>query len=214
MTSETSPRSKRVPWREGRVISIALRDEWFARLQMLRRPFVAVFSEFRCEDDWADIELTSSNHLFDCSVNRSILKRSQVHFHKGLAPAPDIQLPEWKINTRGFRNITLWAGTKEERTVMVSGGEGNVGLWRSFCEPGHVGDEYIPISTTDYDRYTEIELAHVRDYPEFNERLFLCSELECNFDPLKELVFDRSIDPMCSNYVNIISGKRFSECGY
>jgi hypothetical protein len=72
----------------------------------------------------------------------------------------------------------------------------------------------VMISIADYDRYSDVELAHIRDYPEFNERLFLCSELECDFDPLKELVFDRSLDPICSNYVNIISGKRLSECGY
>ena len=214
MASDTSIRSKRVPWREGRVFSLALRNEWYALLQMLKRPFVAVFCEFRQDDDWSDMDLNLGNLLFCCPITRAVLKRSRIHFHRDVEPASDIDVPEWKINTRGFRNTTLWAGTEDERVVLVSGGKGNVGLWRSFCEPGRVGDEYIPVSTADYDRYGDIELAHIRDYPEFNERLFLCSELEFNFDPLKELVFERSLDIICSNYVNIISGKRLSECGY
>lgn len=149
MASDISIRSKRVLWREGRVFSLALRNEWYALLQMLKRPFVAVFGEFRCDDDWSDMDLNSGNLLFRCSITGAVLKRSQIHFHRGLKPASDIDVPEWKINTRGFRNITLWAGTDDERVVLVSGGEGNVGLWRSFCKPGNVRDEYIPISIAD-----------------------------------------------------------------
>ncbi len=208
-------RSKRVPHREGRVFSVKLRNGWFAVLQMLRRPNVAVFNEFRSEDDWDDIELDDGKVLFVCPVLRAFLKRSQLHFHTKIKPVQSIDVPEWTLNPQGaWENVTVWPGTPHERTVMTKGGEGGVGLYRSFCEPGNVGDEYVPVSLADYDLYLNIETAHLRDYPEFNERLFLCSELEYNIDPLKELMFRRPMDPICRPYIGIVSGERISKYGY
>jgi hypothetical protein len=208
-------RSKRVPWREGRVFSVKLRNDWFVLLQMLSSPNVAVFNEFRSEDDWDDIELDAGNVLFVCPVLKAFLKRSQLHFLTNIKAAHSIDIPAWKLNTRGpWENVTVWPGTPHERVVMALGGEGRVGLYRSFCEPGNVGDEYIPISITDYDLYLDIETAHLRNYPEFNERLFLCSELECNIDPLKELMFRRPLDLICRPYVGMMTGERIAKYGY
>lgn len=52
-------------------------------------------------------------------------------------------------------------------------------------------------------------------YPEFLERLKLCSEKKANFDPMKEIAFQRPLGPECITYVDIIGGRaRLDEIGY
>lgn len=207
---------KRIVWRDGRVFSLKLRNNKYALLQMLsKNGQVAVFNCFRDKDEWDDVRLSSRDVLFACYIVKTVLQKSNCNFHKSVRTVDDIEFPELSINiSGGFRKLNIWGGSEYERTLMTMG-NGQYGLYRSYRENGQIKEEYTPISLDDYDKYTELELTNLREYPEFNERLYLCSILERNIDPLKEIAFEHSLDLECRTYIDIISGNvPISQLGY
>lgn len=202
-------------FKDGTVFSIRLRNGSFALLQKIRDGRFAVFNLFRERDEWSSDDVSSDNVLFYCVITKSVLQRSDVRHHKHVKGAGELVYPDFTINlSGGHRHITLWEGTANERTFLMMG-NGSYGVWRSVCLEGKIKEDYTLITIKDYDRYRHLELSNLRVYPEFNERLYLCSIFKCNIDPLKEIAFDRPLDPQCRVYVDIISGKvPLSDLGY
>lgn len=198
----------RPTYKDGRVFSIRLRNGVFALLQMIGgNGKVAVFNLFRKRDEWSNDEVNSDNVLFYCQIIKDVLKKSDVRSCNHLKGAENFVYPDFTINTSGgFRHITLWKGTTHERTFLTEG-NGSYGVWRSICVEGKITEDYTSITMKDYDRYRHLELSNLRAYPEFNERLYLCSIFKRNIDPLKEIAFDRPLDTQCHVYVDIIAGK-------
>ena len=205
-----------IKWRDGRIFSLQLRDGRYGLLQMLgKNGQVAVFNHFRNNDDWNGVKLDSEDVLFVCYLIKNDLSRSKINFQKNLSAVKGLSIPDLTINiSGGFRQLKLWEGSDEERSLMMMG-DGNYGLYRTFRQHGQIKEEYTPITIEDYEKYKHLELSNLRGYPEFNERLYLCSILNRNFDPLKELAFNRPLDIKCKTYVDIIAGKvPISELGY
>jgi hypothetical protein len=203
-------------WQSNRLFSLQLRNGRFALLQMLaKNGQVAVFDCFRDEDSWDGIQLDHSNILFCCWVLKSVRQRSVVKIHRNIAPVEAIEFPETTIDIGDeFREMTLWEGTADERSFLMMG-EGSNSLRRIGRKKGRFFEEYTPIELGDYEAYAGVELTNLRGYPEFNERLYLCSRKQRNFDPLKELAFNRPLDIESKTYVDIIAGKtRISTLGY
>jgi hypothetical protein len=138
----------------------------------------------------------------------------------GIAPIQGLKAPdgpETTINTEAeWREVTLWTGTEDEITILVSGGEGRVGLnTTGRNSDGELVDEFQPITPSEYKKYERMETAHLSDYPTLNERLLLCRGKGWNFDPMRNLIFDWPLDRECSVYAQIISGRvRLADLGY
>lgn len=203
-------------WKSGKIFSIRLRNDTYVLLQMLpRKGQVAVFDQFRKEDVWTDVKLEPTNVLFVCTILRSVHDRSSLSFHEDVEAVDGIEAPTVVIyQGSGFREVTFWKDSKDQRTVLV-GGNGRPQLWYRIPKGDTFEERLEPIAESDYDQCNEIEMANLRDYPEFNERLYLCSLRGVNFDPLREIALNRPLEADCIPYFDIISGKvKISEFGY
>lgn len=201
--------------KENRILSIRLRNGHYALLQMLQKGQVAVFNCFRSVDEWSDLQLSKESVLFTCILLRSVLARSAVTIHKDVSPVPGLTYSEERIDIGdGFREVTVWEGTEDERTFLMMGVGKN--CVRRIDQAGvQIREHLTPIALADYQRVAHLELTNLCDYPTFNERLYLCELLGRNIDPLKEIAFSRPLDRACRVYVDIIAGKtRLSELGY
>lgn len=209
--------SKRaIAWKVGRVFSIRLRNGHYALIQMLdARGEVAVFDMFRENDDWDGVKLSEGNVLFTGMVLRSVLKRSETRIHRDVVPVEGIEYETTRIHGgSGAREVVLWEGTPLERRFLTLGA-GPKGICRMREVNGVLREEFEPISNDDYARYEHLEMTALCDYPSFNERLYLCEYFGRNFDPGKEIAFDRPLDPECVTYVDIIAGKTLlKDLGY
>lgn len=208
--------TKQVRWTKDRIISLRLRNGHYALMQMIERPgLFAVFDIFREKDEWDDVSLSKANVLFTCCLVRKSLARSTVAIHKEIRPVDGLAYETTRISPNGgFRRLTLWEGTPNERTLLVLG-TGNNSLRELVNIDGHIEEKLTPIPLDDYAKYEKYELTSLSGYPGFNERLYLCDVLGRNIDPLKELAFNRELDPVCKVYIDIISGKvRLAELGY
>lgn len=68
----------------------------------------------------------------------------------------------------GFREITLWRGTKDERTFLIMG-QGDNKLREIIRANEHIEEKYTPISLNEYERYKNIEMVSLCGYPNLNE---------------------------------------------
>ncbi|GAA3621787.1 hypothetical protein GCM10022397_04450 [Flavivirga jejuensis] len=177
--------------------------------------WIAVFNAFDFNDKWEGINLTEDSILFkNFIISKTIFPKSKTVIHKNIEPVKNIVIPEIKINTgTESRKIKVWENTPKEDELIIIGGGNN--LLKIENPNDKFNPEYRPIEIKDYDEVKQYELENLRIYPEFNERLWLCSRLKMNIDPLKELAFNRKLDPLCEDYIKIIGGKtKLEELGY
>lgn len=206
----------RINWKENQIVSIQLKDGNHALFQMLSiKGWIAVFNIFDFDDKWEGIHLTEDSILFkNFIISKSIFAKSKIIIHKNIEPVKNIEIPEIKINTGAdSRKVTVWKNTPKEDELVIIGGVNN--LLKTENPNDRLHPEYRPLIIDDYDDVIQYELENLRVYPEFNERLWLCSKLKKNIDPLKELAFNRELDPLFENYIKIIGGKtKLEELGY
>ena len=203
-------------WKKDKVFSIELRDGTLAVLQMMNiKGRIAVLDVFSKTEDIADIKPSSLKVLFYAYILNDVLKRSIVKELKGGEPCQGLSFPSKLLSMgRGNRNLTLWKGEAEERIVRVCGeGEPLVVDTSNSFESYSIFDKQLEVAT--YDECAQFELKNLRCYPEFNERLYLCSKKKRNYDPLKEIAFTRPLDKDATVYIDIIGGKvQISDLGY
>lgn len=198
----------RIHWKENKIVSIELKNGNHALFQMLSiKGWIAVFNCFDFSNKWDDVELIPDAILFKTYIiSKTIFPKSNLTVHKHLEPVKNVGIPQVRINTGfGSRKIKVWKNTSRERELILDG-EGN-NLLKTENPKDKYNPDYTPLLLSDYEKVKQYELENLRIYPEFNERLWLCSELKMNFDPLKELAFNRLLDPICETYIDIISGK-------
>ena len=215
--ASTEPKPQRAPqWKEGKVLSLKLRDDSWALLQMLKRKGdLAVFSYRSLDNQWSIGQLEKENFLFSCFTTKAVLKRSELALQSGIKGIERIQLPSSKIQAGdGFKKRAYWIGTDDEIEFICFGQESN-SIRTERVENGRLCYDYRTIKNEEFDTYRHLELTSLRDYPEFNERIFLSLEAGHNIDPLKELIFDRPAKEEFKTYYKIISGKhRLDYLGY
>lgn len=203
-------------WKRNKVISIKLRDGGYALLQMMELSGqVAVFDCFRNEPNWEGVDLSSGNVLFYCWLLDSVKKRSEIIPVKEVAAARDLVFPNRSIDSGSdFRKYTLRTGASREWEILMIG-DGNLQLVTFEIESGYPVEKLSKIDKSEYAQYESVEMSNLRDYPEFNERLWLCYKKGKNIDPLKEIAFERPLDEDYEVYLSIIDGKtKISEFGY
>lgn len=207
-----------IRWGKDKLVSLRLRNGKYVLMQMLeRKSQMIVFNIFAEGNHFEKTELKKEDILFITHINaRSILNTGiyEACIVKNINPLNGITYPSTQIATANAgpaRRIKLWEGTSIETEILFTG-DGNNSL-ETRGEDGVY--QYTPIQNEDYHLYMEYEINGLSIYPEFNERLYLCSELGFNIDPSKELAFNRELDPICKTYIDIIGGKvRLSELGY
>ena len=209
----------KVIWRANQVISIetkckdeSRKENIYVLAQMINKAQLLVFNLFNKDNNWEGIDLNKAPILFCTYVTRQFIANSNISKQK-IAPLKDYQPPRRLINalSLGVRYVDLWKGTPDERRIMVLG-EGGGRLIE-----GDIGDciEIIHrIPFTDDETIDKYELTHVRIYPEFNERLYLCYKMGKNVDPMKDLIFNRPIPLEYKDYIDIISPKKSQEGGH
>lgn len=200
---------KKVIWRANRVISIetkrkdeSRKENVYVLAQMINKAQLLVFNLFNKDNNWENINLKDAPILFCTSVTRQFISNSNI-FKQEIEPLKDYQPPKRRIDSMGARTreVTLWKGTPDERTILTIGGpggslmEGNMPDWVEIMQQ---------ISFTDDETIDKYELTNIRIYPEFNERLYLCYKFGKNVDPMKDIVFNRQIPLEYKEYVDIM----------
>ena len=184
-------------------------------MQMLEvKGRIIVYNLFNSNNDWSNVHLDQESVLFKTFVIvKPFFSRSRVFVQRNIAPLLSNNFPKtWISSGGGNRKIKLWEGTIIERELIING-TGNNLLVKEGSEPSET--EYTPIDNADYEKVKHLELTALRIYPEFNERLYLCFEFGVNYDPLKELSFNRTLPEKCITYVDIIAGKiKLADLGY
>ena len=200
----------KIIWKANQVISIETRrkdenrkDNIYVLAQMLEEAYLLVFNLFSKDNNWENVNLNEAPILFSTYVAKQFFSKSNV-FKQKIDPLTDYSRPKYRIDIlgMGYRYVTLWKGTPDEREVLVMGTGGG-----RLIE-GHIGDYQVimpEISETDHETIDKYELTNVRIYAEFNERLYLCYKFGKNIDPMKDLTFNRSIPVEYKEYIYIMS---------
>lgn len=195
----------RIIWKENKVISVELRKGVFVLAQMHKNPYLIFYNIFSRDDHWEHFEANNASILFYSPVTKQFLQNSNIVTHKEVLPLLNYLPPIYwiKKNIVGHRNITFWAGTKNETTVSLLG-EGGGQLLKKDKQEVEVVMDYI--LSTDEKVIDSFELTNVRTYPELCERLYLCYKFKQNVDPLKKLTFNQEISIDYIIYLRILNG--------
>ena len=192
------------------MFSLKLRNDKFVLAQKLEHfGLIWVYNYFNDQDCWESVSLKDTDALTVSYVTKAVLKRSITRKVSGteIIPLPDLKAPPFSIsNGTGFRNKKFWENTDYEREILVMGGIQKQ-LRKRERVNGKIVDSYTDLSNDDYDSVSSYDMANIRAYPEFNERLYLSCEKGYNYDPLKEIAFDKVLDLDCLPFIDILSGK-------
>ena len=152
-------RSKWTPWKKDRLFTIKLRNGHYALLQMLEpKGQIAAFDSFQDVDDWSGVRLTADRVMFTGTLLRSVTNRSVIAIHKNVVPVSGLEYAEDRIDIGGgFRTVTLWEGTEDERSFLMMG-EGKNCLRRIHWENDQPREEYSPISLDDFELYKDVRV--------------------------------------------------------
>ena len=201
---------KNINWKEQKVISIETRKGHFVLAQMGPSPYLSIFNLFSNDDSWDSIELKQQDVLFCHAITKQFLKKSTVREVKNVSPLQPVSYPEyWISEDPGSRKAVIWEGTPDEMTFITLG-EGGASLIRNdITIPGFKETPVVIPSIPPQDLATiyKYELTSIAVYPEFNERLFLCSFLRKKVDPSKELLFNQDLPLIYKQYFQIVSGQ-------
>ncbi|MEZ0611498.1 hypothetical protein ACAW74_23505 [Fibrella sp. WM1] len=208
----------RIIWKEGKVISIRTRGENYVLAQMGIEPYLIIFKLFSKDDKWVKIRLDSKYVLFSHPVTRQFLKKSTINEQKHIDPLKDFKLPtRWIKEDMSSRSVVIWPGTANQIELILFGEHGASLIEYDANKPGFQEEKIVmkTISLDDVESIESHELRNISIYPEFNERLYLCSQFGENVDPYKDLLFGRDLPLDYKKYFQIISGTvPLSELGY
>lgn len=196
---------KRIIWKKNKVISIEIRTGLFVLAQMDISPYLIFYNVFQRDNNWHEINLERVSVLFYTPVTKQFLHNSNITIHDEVKSLLDYSPPIYwiKKDIVGYRNITFWAGTKNEITISLLG-QGGGQLLKKDKQEVEIVIDYIPL--TDERIINSFELTNVRTYPELCERLYLCYKLGKNIDPLKNITFNQDITIDYMIYLRILNG--------
>lgn len=214
----------RITWKEGKVISIELKDGIHCIAQMTKSPYLVFFNTFNEGSDWKNINLSEIPILFVQAVTKQFIKKSNIQEVK-ITPVKNIDIPNrWIHSDTGMRKVIIWEGTEYEKEFITLGKMGaslvekDILKKEKYEHPSGIFDKILiqSIDKNDNDTIENHELTSVEVYPNLNERLYLCYKLGKNVNPQKEILFDKKDLPKdYKTFVDIISGKvQLSDIGY
>ncbi|WP_310602690.1 hypothetical protein, partial [Anaerosporobacter sp.] len=119
----------RINWRANQVISIETKrkeenrkENVYVLAQMINKAQLLVFNLFSTDNKWENINLKEAPILFCTYVTRQFISNSNI-FKQKIEPLTDYQPLPYDIDSIGvgFRHITLWKGTPDEREILIIG---------------------------------------------------------------------------------------------
>lgn len=210
-----------IPWKEGKVVSIQLRNGIYILAQMAKDPYMIFFNFYSKENDWHNVELSTDNVLFCCAVVRQFIKRSQIEVIKTVKPLPNYQLPTRWIFANGNSDKKMLKINDKEREVIVIGNSFSVAERDMINHRNNVAPNglyhtlIIPEITPQHWKDIEgIESATLATYPELNERLYLCYQERKNVNPYLDIRLGKELLDSYGTYIDILSGVPINELGY
>lgn len=195
----------RVPWREGKVISVEARPGLFALGQMVGASFMAFFKTFHDSPDWPKVSLDELEVLHIVSVVNQFISSSNVKYQKHLTPAK-IDFPRVWIAADARAVIrTIWVGSAKEMTIGYMGSRAAL-IDRGIAADGRSvsGAKRVLtpiIDPQDAETIDSYDVTNMTAYPYQNERLYLCHLLGRNVDVLKDLIFRRALPVEYETYL-------------
>lgn len=188
----------RVPWREGKVVSIETRPGVFALGQMVGPHYMFFFDAFHSSLDWPEMSLDDLPVLHVVSVVNQFISRSNAKYQKHLFPAK-VDLPCHRIAPNSQPVIrTIWTGSPYEMTV------GYIGAKASLID-GQRRVLMPAIDPQDSQTIDSHNLSGLVAYPFQNERLYLCHLLGRDVDVMKDLIFRRELPIEYETFLKYLS---------
>ncbi|GAB5478089.1 MAG: hypothetical protein Marn2KO_15560 [Marinobacter nauticus] len=211
---------KNFRWKENKVFSITLRNDYYVLAQMLKAPYIVIYNIFSDSDEWSDVCLSEESILFCKATTKQLFKRGVFHEQKMLSPLAKPKVPSlWIKRGAGAYKAKVWPGTADELEFVMIGEDTSSLIKRDiYAEDFSLGEVVKALRQPEDDAtIDECEMNDQVVYPSFIERLYLCGKLGRNVDPEKELIFNRPLNPEYKTYFKIISGKyevkQFGYCG-
>jgi len=185
------------------VYSVRLRCGGYSLFQTLDDTCrIAVFDEFRDNNEWDGFNLSAQRVLFCCYVTKNFFRFSEIEKVKSVPACDDIAFPNEAISLNVPVKVTLWKNTERQREILIIGG--SISLCTTSWVHGRPKLTYKKLLPSDYHKFKHLELGGLRGYPELNERLSLCRKFGQNVDPKKEIAFQRPLPPDFETYVDMI----------
>lgn len=210
---------KSISWKEGKVISVRLRDGRYILAQMVKSPYMVFFNLFSEDNSWEGVTLSTDKVLFCHAVTRQWKAHSPIERIKGVEPLSNYELPTRWIHTEGLGHRTreiIIDGVKRSVVIlgtrlalverdMVDNSKNNApcGLYHTVVKPD--------LKESDWSRVKDIETMSVEMYPGLNERLYLCSVMGRNVNPELEIYLGRPIPEAYGTYVKTLCGDKIPD---
>jgi len=193
--------------RKNAVYSLKLRCGKYALIQLLDNHGIIIFNTFRDDENWTDADLSKDSVLIAVVLAKKSLKKCPLT-RQAVSPVLDYDFPDTVIASSKFRyeDHVFWEGTEIEVLKKNLRLTGKLEVYRKYRVKGKSIEERRPLERCDYDSVESLEMGALRLYPEFQERLNICAMLGKNYDPLKEIGFDRKLDPACVAYIEMMAG--------
>lgn len=215
-------KKRAVPWKEGKVISIRLKNGVYVLAQMLKAPDILFFNLFNDNDNWEGVALSNEKILFVRSVTRQFIKFSFITVIKNIQPLIGYKLPtKWIYAGFGSKSRIVTVSGKEENLILPGGYfhlvERDMENHLNNTHPsGMYRKELISnISSKDWEKLKNIEDMSLDVYPLLNERLYLCYQQKKNVNPYLDIRLGKELPDNYETYLKLLLGREpINELGY
>ena len=204
---------KRAPsWKEGKLISIRLKNNVYVLAQMVKEPYLVCFNLFDKENDWQGVTLSKDKVLFCHAVSRQFIRYSDITVVKEIEPLKDYKLPrKWIYGGLGSRKRILFLNGKEREVLIPVGYYSLVERDLDIYENNHIHGLFKKIlidniTQEHWEKIINIEDMSIDVYPNLNERLYLCYLAGKNINPTLDIDLGKEIPESYETFVDIITG--------
>lgn len=193
------------------VFSLQLKNGQFVLMQIINRRVIAIFKDFRIEDNWQDYVLSKDRLLFITKACTKFFKLGIFKVHKNILPIEGVTLSNTTLHRgTGFSRIKLWENTVDEVVFPVFGDETSISITTFHRRTEEFASRYeiTSVIAEDYEQVKHLEVSTHSYWPYLNERLFIIAELgvDYNFCPQREIMFRRPLPLVCKLYCEMMTG--------
>lgn len=205
-------KKRTTPWKDGKVLSIRLKNGVYVLAQMVTEPYLVCFNLFTKDNDWQNVRLAEEHILFCHAVTRQFIKCSPVTVIKNVQPLTDYKLPtKWIYAGLGSRSRIVTVNGKQREVRIPASYHSLVERDLEDHKNNHILGLFKKIlidnlTLEDWKEIKDVEDMSIDIYPNLNERLFLCYLAGKNVNPSVEIDIGKEIPDSYETYIDIISG--------
>lgn len=206
-------RTKRTTsWKEGKIISIRLKNDIYMLAQMVKEPYLIFFNLFDKENDWQGVTLSKDKVLFCHAVSRQFIRYSDITVVKEIEPLKDYKLPsKWLYGGLGSGKRILCLNGKEREVLIPVGYYSLVERDLDIYENNHIHGLFKKIlidniTQEHWEKIINIEDMSIDVYPNLNERLYLCYLAGKNVNPTLDIDLGKDVPESYETFIDLITG--------